>query len=502
MNERREKRPLVLAPSDAFKQPSRTVFEKDAEEDSEEEPMFVIDRKGAGARRGTDDGEAESSKGKGKHQNDDEPSVRAAWVDSDDEDERIDIANKAMLRKLRVKQDEKIVDGATLVKRLRDKHSAIHGKHSWAELPAAGVGAEGRDPDEERDEDAVAADAVLKRSGGTFTKGSVEGGPLPPTKLNVARVRDANFQDVGECAVNSVEFHRNGQLLLTAGLDKRIRLFQIDGKFNPRVQSVYIPDLPITQAAFTPDGTSVLCAGNRKFFYTYDIAAGKVDKTPWITGRADKSLDKFALSPDGQLTAFAGDGGSTLLVSSQTKQWCGTVQMSQPTVALSFTADSRHLLTAGRDGDVYVWDIRMSNRCVNKFTDDGSVHATALTCSPASASVFASASDTGVVNLCRLSDKAGQKPALDRALMSLTTPVQTVRFSNDGDILATASKDIKGALRLVHVPTRTVFANWPTANTPLQYVTSVCFSPNSGYFAAGNDKGKVVLYRLLHYTKA
>lgn len=91
----------------------------------------------------------------------------------------------------------------------------------------------------------------------------------------------------------------------------------------------------------------------------------------------------------------------------------------------------------------------------------------------------------------------------------------------------------------------TVFANWPTGSTPLRYVTSFDFSPHSGttydptyqyaahqpatrmhascfrgtvaeglvlivlllavggvllgYFAVGNDRGKVLLYRLRHY---
>ena len=62
-----------------------------------------------------------------------------------------------------------------------------------------------------------------------------------------------------------------------------------------------------------------------------------------------------------------------------------------------------------------------------------------------------------------------------------------------------ASKWEKEALRLVHIPTCTVFSNWPTTKTPLSYVFSLDFSPNSGYLAIGNDKGKVLLYRLRHY---
>ena len=34
------------------------------------------------------------------------------------------------------------------------------------------------------------------------------------------------------------------------------------------------------------------------------------------------------------------------------------------------------------------------------------------------------------------------------------------------------------------------------------YVQTCAFSPHSGFMAAGNDKGKVLLYRLNHYEEA
>jgi U3 small nucleolar RNA-associated protein 18 len=66
-------------------------------------------------------------------------------------------------------------------------------------------------------------------------------------------------------------------------------------------------------------------------------------------------------------------------------------------------------------------------------------------------------------------------------------------------ILLMASRMKKDALRLVHLPSATVFANWPTAATPLHYVHSAGFSPHSGFLAVGNAKGRALLYRLHHY---
>lgn len=69
-------------------------------------------------------------------------------------------------------------------------------------------------------------------------------------------------------------------------------------------------------------------------------------------------------------------------------------------------------------------------------------------------------------------------------------------------MLMMASRMKKDALRLVHLPTGTVFSNWPTRLTPLHYVHCGAFSPGGGFMAVGNAKGRVLLYRLHHYGSA
>ena len=81
----------------------------------------------------------------------------------------------------------------------------------------------------------------------------------------------------------------------------------------------------------------------------------------------------------------------------------------------------------------------------------------------------------------------------------LTTSVSTIEFSHDGQLLCIASRSTKDALRMVHLPSGTVFSNWPNSGTPLGKVTSVKFSSNSEYLATGNLQGKVRLWRLSHY---
>jgi U3 small nucleolar RNA-associated protein 18 len=83
--------------------------------------------------------------------------------------------------------------------------------------------------------------------------------------------------------------------------------------------------------------------------------------------------------------------------------------------------------------------------------------------------------------------------------MNLHTSADYIRFNSDGQILAMATQREKHGLKLLHVPSKTVFSNWPTSKTPLGYVWSMDFSPTSKFLAIGNDKGKCLLYKLNHY---
>ena len=81
-----------------------------------------------------------------------------------------------------------------------------------------------------------------------------------------------------------------------------------------------------------------------------------------------------------------------------------------------------------------------------------------------------------------------------RAVLSLTTTVDTVVASEK--IVAFSSKWAKDALRILHLPSLKVSPNWPTSKTPLHYVTALALNRDSSLLAIGNDRGKVLLYKL------
>ena len=116
---------------------------------------------------------------------------------------------------------------------------------------------------------------------------------------------------------------------------------------NPKVQSVFFDDMPITSAQFTPDGHEIFLSGRRKFFYTYDVVAGAITKIPYIKGRSEKSLESMVVSPANDYIAFLGQDGNTILVSRTTKQWLHNIKMNGSVRAAAFSSDGQQLYTSG-----------------------------------------------------------------------------------------------------------------------------------------------------------
>lgn len=107
---------------------------------------------------------------------------------------------------------------------------------------------------------------------------------LPQSLLEVTRVKDANQHEYAQSAIQCTIFHPNAAVMLTAGLDKTLRLFQIDGKENAKIQSVFIKELPIQSADFSADGTRIYMSGRRPFYYVYDMQSGAIDKVHRLQG--------------------------------------------------------------------------------------------------------------------------------------------------------------------------------------------------------------------------
>ena len=87
---------------------------------------------------------------------------------------------------------------------------------------------------------------------------------------------------------------------------------------------------------------------------------------------------------------------------------------------------------------------------------------------------------------------------LSKSLFNLTMKISCLAIHNSSELLTYCSSESNRALRLVHLQTGRVFANWPKDNSPLFKVRSVAFDSGS-FMAVGNSKGSVLLFGLCHY---
>ena len=327
-----------------------------------------------------------------------------AWVDPDDLDVQVSLTSNKRLRKLRDTAAEDEIGGRDYERRLRRQFEKLNPTPQWAS------DARKKRPIAKRRRSVSPSSSVSEENPDflTSTGGVLEGKQrrsktLSPKTLNIERLRDANISARAEGELKTVQFHPSPQvpMLLTASADRRLRLFnvriyfssltstetdaslQIDGHTNPHIQTLHIPELPLSNACFHPSGTSILLTGPRPFYYTYDLQSGTSHRSPrglWGTTFTDKrstdtnaSLQTCSFSSTGDMLAVAGRRGYIHLVdwkaTASGSQVIGSVKMNSSVKSIWWN-NQGELLSLGEDSEVYVWDIG-ERRCVRRWKDDG-----------------------------------------------------------------------------------------------------------------------------------
>ena len=395
-----------------------------------------------------------------------------AWHDSDDEEAR------------------ERVSAAQYEQELREQHEARRGPQpAWAQRAA--------------DETAGAAAAAgLFSTTAPLTKpGAVAVGVLEPRLVRIQKLANLNALAPSAVELASVQFAAGAQVALTAGRDKTLRLFQVNEKKCVKLHSIFFEDLPIKRAQFVPRSHEVLCLGYKKPFYLYDMEHDAVVRVPHLIGHMEGGWADVVQSPDGAYSTFlGGESGNIVLFSNRSRQVAHTLKSSGPVTRATYGAEGGAplLWTVGPECEVSKWDLRATRRCVAKFRDHGGIGTEAIANSP-DGKWQAIGDKSGVVNVYSLAEERPGVP--HKTIGNLVTATTMLTWNHDSQMLAMASPKMMGALRLVHVPSFTVFANWPMDNAHLQYVSSLDISPSSGYLSVGNRKGEAQLFRLLSYPR-
>lgn len=263
--------------------------------------------------------------------------------------------------------------------------------------------------------------------------------------------------------VTSVAFDAGGERIVTAGADCTARIWSVDtghlvvpalahdkrviaASFSPdgahvlsissniatvwdsttgsrRLQLRHEASSSMTSAAFSPDGTRIVTAGNDHQVKIWDTASGDL-----LDELAHPRAVTFAaFSPDGARIASAcADGRARIWHGGEA--WC--LPHDDTVSHAAFRRDGRHLVTASKDRTARIWDV-----------------ATAVPCAPAIRhpepvvrAVF-SPDGSRVVTLsghtARLWDATSGKPVLDP--LEHRGRVHAASFSPDGALLAVAA---------------------------------------------------------------
>ena len=153
---------------------------------------------------------------------------------------------------------------------------------------------------------------------------------------------------------------------LFSEISELIDFRQIDGHTNPHTQTLHVPELPISDACFHPSRTSILLAGPRPFYYTYDLQSGTSHRSPrglWGTTFTNKrstdtnaKLQNRTFSPTGDILAVTGRRGYIHVVDwkdgASGGQVIGSVKANSSVKSIRWN-NQGELLSLSEDSEVY-----------------------------------------------------------------------------------------------------------------------------------------------------
>lgn len=465
-----------------------------------------------------------------------------AWIDSDDERVTVSLTDSDRLKKLRRSETDSVVLGRSYVTRLRSQFEKLYPRPLWIDKMEEKAGkAEDNEHSDSSDDAIDNEDEDMTKEGENPDSNSVleiinntlkfvahkQLKLISATRISIGRLKNANHKRVSKSGIQSLSFHDSHPLLMTGGFDRTLRIYHIDGKSNNFVTSLHLRNSPISVCQFAPvahlenggeQRNLIFAGGRRRYMHKWDLDSGDVEKISRMYGHEDtqRSFENFKVSPKGTYIGLTGNSGWCNLLSGVSGQWVRGFKIEGTIVDFEFASDESFIIIVNSAGEVWEYDLgeahmssgnaleepRIQNQVLRRWQDESGVGITKIKLGGPKDKWLAIGLNTGIVNIydrTRIGTDVNTAIKPVKAIENLVTTISTLCFSSDGQLLCIASRGKRDALRLVHLPSCTVYSNWPTSGTPLGKVTAASFSPNMKLLAIGNEGGRVTLWRLNHY---
>ncbi|RMZ87057.1 hypothetical protein DV736_g5714, partial [Chaetothyriales sp. CBS 134916] len=406
--------------------------------------------------------------------------------------------------------------------------------------------------------------ASLLRSAGALTRqsdapSSLKRRKLQPEVIDIARLPPVTSS--GPSAVESLYFHPYYPILLASGRSATASLYHISPhppNPNPLLTSLHVKKTALRHSEFcvpvlsssptcpsdtASDGTRIILSSRRRYFHIWSLATGhvsKVSRALSTISQQQKTTERFKISPSGRyiglVSSTRAGGGTINVLDATTLSWICSCRIDSQGGVADFdwwgappsSTSAEGFTVIGKSGQVSEYSLT-ERRTIARWYDDGAVGSTVLATSR-DGRWTATGSSAGIVNiydrhapgfkqtvLAQTANDAvtttttatatatAARPHPTRTLDQLTTPISHLVFSPDSQLLVVSSRWKKSALRLVHLPTCSVFRNWPTDSTSLGRISSVAVgggaygngqSGGSMLLAMGNERGAVRLWQI------
>ena len=459
-----------------------------------------------------------------------------AWIDSDDDQMAVSLATQSRLRKLRTFEGEDVITGKEYTKRLQEQFKRLYPVPEWAKPKKAGhrkkrrrmsdSGSSTDDVDSDNmsiDEDEISTQPLAKLLQSTepltaIITSSEARKKIRPEVIDIQRTKDVS--GANPSAIESLTFHPTHPILLSSGPSSLLTLHHISPSAptpNPVLTKLAIPHHSLRTSTIHPQGQHIYLGSRRRYFHIWDLGTGRVARVTRIYGHADeqRTCERFKLSPCGRYMALVGSarkgGGAVNILDARTGQWiCQARVEGRGGVAdLAWWRDGEGLVVIGKGGQAIEYSVG-DQQVVARWQDEGAVGTTVVSMGGKIGGGsnnglggdrwIAVGSQSGIVNIYDRNQwslaNVPARPSPKKALQQLVTPTSHLEFSPDGQLLVVASRWKKDALRLVHLPSCTVYRNWPTSGTPFGRISSVAWGAEGGLLAVANEQGKIRLWEV------